>query len=61
MGNSRMCIRDVKLNNMQDQEHYDKCVICGKAYDMRDLGDVLYHGFGECETGNEKKDINTCL
>lgn len=31
------------------QEHQLKCEVCGEIIDMRDLGQVLSHGFNECK------------
>lgn len=29
--------------DLPDNEHLGQCEVCGQAFDVRDLGDLLYH------------------
>lgn len=39
---------------MVSGEHFQKCEVCGKNFDMRDLSEVMHHCFtGACATSDE--------
>jgi hypothetical protein len=46
-----------KKINPGEEQHFQECNACGELYDMRDIGDVAFHGFDQCLEGGEPKDI----